>query len=656
MSASRRKVVLVVGGGVAAAVPMVGAAGTAHAASFTVDNTNDAGPGSLRQAILDANAAAGADVITFGPGATGTITLTSGQLLITDSVTITGPGAGSLTINGNSASRVLYVSGLLGVPTVTISGVTLSGGASNQGGGIRLGDGIVDLESVTISGNSATTRGGGIYADGFNLQLTMRNSTVSGNTAPKGGGAYVEDTANLGTSAVVTIDQSLFSGNTASATDGGGIYFYDPDGVVVITDSAFVGNTATQDGGGIYFYSLDAGSVTISGSTISGNSAVDGGGIYFYDADTPFTISSSTISGNTATGNGGGVDVKYGAATIEHSTIAGNTAAAGGGLSTSGTVSLDHTIVADNSADDVANSGTVTADWSLIESTTATIGGANNLAAGTDPQLGALAANGGLTQTQLPGATSPLINAGDPAFVAPPSTDQRGLPRVSRGRIDIGAVEVQASPPVNDAYTTVEDTALTVAAPGVLANDPDTGTPTVSTPAAHGTVVLNGDGSFVYTPAANFSGADSFQYTIAGAGTATVSLTVTAVNDSPVVVNDTASVKPGQSVTIPVILNDTDPDLQALTISSVTQGTKGTVVINGSSVVYTAYAGAVGTDTFTYTVTDGQASVTGTVTVTINAQIPATGGDSLPLGTGGLVLVLSGAALAAIARRRPEQA
>ena len=71
-----------------------------------------------------------------------------------------------------------------------------------------------------------------------------------------------------------------------------------------------------------------------------------------------------------------------------------------------------------------------------------TLGGTNNLPEG-DAKLGALADNGGPTKTHLPQAGSPLIDAGDPAFAAPPSTDQRGYARVYNSRIDVGAVEVQ---------------------------------------------------------------------------------------------------------------------------------------------------------------------------------------------------------------------
>src|SRR5436853_3724241 len=81
----------------------------AEAATFNVTTLNDAGPGSLRQAVLDANAAAGPDVITFQAGLTGTITLATGQLVVADSVVVQGPGQAVVTVNGNNASRVFYV-------------------------------------------------------------------------------------------------------------------------------------------------------------------------------------------------------------------------------------------------------------------------------------------------------------------------------------------------------------------------------------------------------------------------------------------------------------------------------------------------------------------------------------------------------------------
>ena len=109
----------------ALAIPM---SATFSAATFTVTNTDDSGPGSLRQAILDANAAGTDDVISFDAGVFSypqNITLTSGQLVAegNGSLTINGPGANLLTISGNNASRVFNVSG---VNTPTAANVTLN--------------------------------------------------------------------------------------------------------------------------------------------------------------------------------------------------------------------------------------------------------------------------------------------------------------------------------------------------------------------------------------------------------------------------------------------------------------------------------------------------------------------------------------------------
>ena len=91
--------------------------------SYHVTNTNDSGTGSLRQAILDANANLGADSVVFVTGLRGTIRLTSGELLITDDLTIQGPGAKQLSVSGNNASRVFEIASGL---DVAISGLTIT--------------------------------------------------------------------------------------------------------------------------------------------------------------------------------------------------------------------------------------------------------------------------------------------------------------------------------------------------------------------------------------------------------------------------------------------------------------------------------------------------------------------------------------------------
>jgi VCBS repeat-containing protein len=185
-------------------------------------------------------------------------------------------------------------------------------------------------------------------------------------------------------------------------------------------------------------------------------------------------------------------------------------------------------------------------------------------------------------------------------------------------------------------YTTNEDTPVTVTAPGVLANDTDVeGSPLTAvkvTDPAHGTVTLNADGSFTYTPAANYHGADSFTYKAndgsADSNTVAVSFTVTSVADDPVAGDDSANVpEDSTGQTVSVLANDTDGDGDGLTITSVdTTGTTGTVTNNGDDVTYDPNGqfeylttGQTATDTFTYTVSDGTGG-TDTATVTITIQ------------------------------------
>jgi len=189
----------------------------------------------------------------------------------------------------------------------------------------------------------------------------------------------------------------------------------------------------------------------------------------------------------------------------------------------------------------------------------------------------------------------------------------------------------------DDTPTTDEDNPITVTAPGVLDNDsdPDIGdTLTVTAVDTSGTVgLINAwgmDGSFTYNPNGQFeylqaggSTTDSFTYMVSdsygGNDTATVTITVNGVNDPPVAVNDDAITKKDTSVIIDVLSNDSDPDVgDLLTVNSVTQGTNGSVFNNGSYVTYTPATGFNGTDSFSYTVSDGNG---GTNTATVNVTV-----------------------------------
>ena len=187
--------------------------------------------------------------------------------------------------------------------------------------------------------------------------------------------------------------------------------------------------------------------------------------------------------------------------------------------------------------------------------------------------------------------------------------------------------------------TTAEDTPVSITAATLLGNDSDVdgGTLTVSgvsTP-AHGTAVLSGT-TVTYTPGLNYSGADSFTYTVSdgqgGTATGTVAVTVTAVNDSPVAVGNTVSTTEGTPVSITaatLLGNDSDLDGDTLTVTEISQAQHGSVQLAGTTVTYTPVADFSGADSFTYTISDGHGgTATGTVAVTV------TGVNDAPVAVG----------------------
>src|SRR5262249_32765221 len=233
--------------------------------AFHVTTLADGGPGSLRATLAQANTHAGADIIVFQPGLTGTIALTGGQLDVTDDLKINGPGADPLTVSGNHLSRVFTVeSGL----TVSLSGLTIAGG------------------------NAGTSNGGGL--DNFGA-LTVSNVIFSGNAATNGGGLANQS------GATATVRDSVFVGNSSDAGAGfngagGGGLGNENGGTVTVTGSTFAGNTAVERGGGLFNFAVTfineaagvargvangpVGTVTVRDCTFSDNSAESGGGLY----------------------------------------------------------------------------------------------------------------------------------------------------------------------------------------------------------------------------------------------------------------------------------------------------------------------------------------------------------------------------------------
>ncbi len=246
-----------------------------------------------------------------------------------------------------------------------------------------------------------------------------------------------------------------------------------------------------------------------------------------------------------------------------------------------------------------------------------------------------------------------IFDAGDGVLDSAAFVDRLVAGTAGPGGCSAGANE----PPnaVNDSLTTNEDTA---SAPlNVLGNDTDPDdnplTLTTLTPtAAHGTVSCTAAGACTYTPAANYFGPDSFTYGISdghgGTDTATVSITVTPVQDNPTAVDDVISTTQGSPGSVNVLANDFDVDGDTpLTIQSFTQGLHGTVTCTGSSCTYTPAPGYSGPDSFTYTISDGHGGTdVGTVAVTVASgnHPPVADDDSLTTAedTAGQVNVLDG--------------
>ena len=396
-----------------------------------------------------------------------------------------GPG-GTLTVNGgtisdNAANRagggIEDAGGTVMLTDVVVSNNSIDVAAPGNGGGLHSGGGNVTVNGGSFENNTAT-EGGGLWS---NATLVIQSSEsgpalITGNegtgddAANGGGGVYAE------TGASVTIDSALLFGNSASGTSGSGGGILVVDGAsVTMTLGAVDGNSANRAGGGIEVASggmlslsqvsvvnnvietanpgngggLHVGGVgqgTVSQSTFSGNSAAEGGGLWNSGFGT-LNVNNSTVSGNAATGEGGGVyTVGGGATTLESVTVAENTAGTnGGGLGIGvddvSSVSLNNTIVGDNTAAGQGNDcfGSYTTNgFLLIEdpSNCEIVGADENTIFGEDPQLGPLMDNGGPTLTHALLLTSPAVDAGQSAF----AVDQRDVPR-SDDQDDLGAFE-----------------------------------------------------------------------------------------------------------------------------------------------------------------------------------------------------------------------
>jgi hypothetical protein len=254
----------------------IGAGAAAEAAVIEVQNLADSGPGSLRQAVLDANATVAADEITFASNLSGTVTLTSGEIVITDETSISGPGADRITVSGNDASRIFDINMTTPGEPVRIADLTLADGNSGgqDGGAVQTLTAELTLQRTElVSNTSATNDGGAVYVEDPPAKLTVLSSTLTGNVSGAEGGAIYTNAT------VLTVRNSTISGNragTSNTDDGGGIYhFGNGTDTITIESTTITGNSATADAGGLW--EAGDGGRMITSSIIAGNTALDEG-------------------------------------------------------------------------------------------------------------------------------------------------------------------------------------------------------------------------------------------------------------------------------------------------------------------------------------------------------------------------------------------
>ena len=414
----------------------LGTAGVvAHAAqTIVVENCNDSGPGSLREAYAGA---VDGDTVDLSALACSTITLTSGPLLSAPDagyVRLQRYSATGLTLDGNNTDRVIVHSGA----RIAVNGLAVTAGVTHDalGGGCIYSSGGVSLLDATLSDCEVSTsgivdaKGGGVRAMGG---VVLRRSRVTGNRShaaqadADGGGIHAQY--------VISAFQNTISGNTAS---GDGSHY--------------------ARGGGVFA----SGYLRLDDITVSDNQADSGGGIYVGYSNQFITpkLTNATISGNHASGAAGGI-LAGRSINLYNSTVVGNTAVFdfGAGLYLSaGDAELHSTIVANNSTGDGLNAADIAGHAGAV------VTGAHNLVIAStlplpadtlasDPMLAPLADNGGGVETHALLAGSPAIDAGEnPRGL---STDERGVicPPVGQCQVaertigpatDIGAFEFGA--------------------------------------------------------------------------------------------------------------------------------------------------------------------------------------------------------------------
>jgi len=313
-----------------------------------------------------------------------------------NSLTLTGAGAGSTILDGGNAFRVMILSATSA--SVTVSGITFQNGSNGAGSGSGLaviGD-EANIQNCVISHNVVSSvDGAGIYVSALTGNLTFSNNTVSDNQAlgvgGNAGGAILVMSSPTNTT-TATVEGNTFSGNTSAAADYGALLLSTP-GNVVFNNNTISSNTAASDYGAGAVVST-TGSLTLSGNTVLNNTATangTGGLAVVASGSGSITFNSNTVQSNTSALISGGVTLTSGTGEVSASgnTISGNSTTGAGSdyagllISTSGNVSFTDNTVSDNTAIDqygggviVSTNGSITCTGNTFSSNNASsIGG-----------------------------------------------------------------------------------------------------------------------------------------------------------------------------------------------------------------------------------------------------------------------------------------
>lgn len=307
--------------------------------------------------------------------------------------------------------------------------------AVNVGGAMRMYGGT--LTDVTFTGNNVTNSGGAIINTTGALAIDGTANTFTGNYA---GTASGNVGGSIYTSGSLTISNAAFTGRndgTADAYEGGAIRMYDATDVLTLTDSSFDSFKAGNVGGAVRSYGGTISRSTFSNNTVAGASN-DGGAIFNTNT---LNVFNSTFSANSVTDLGGAI-WQSGNATIKNSTFYDNTAGTGEAIyANSGTVTAANTIVAKSTASASLCTGVTSNDYNLQYNGTCFTAQAHDQSG--DPLLGALADNGGPTETHAINVGSPAIDNGLGSVCTDAdvnSVDQRGETRTTT--CDIGSFEL----------------------------------------------------------------------------------------------------------------------------------------------------------------------------------------------------------------------